>query len=188
MDAPGRAVPRFPRAMETVARQAIHAAVAGEQARRGRVAGLAGAASGGDILFHEVCAELGIPTSVRLALPSEKYVRESVAPADGGWIPRYQELMARNPAAPVLAPEKDLPGWLAHVANYSIWERNNLWLLEQALSGGASHMTLIALWNGKTGDGPGGTEHMIRIAKDRGANTIILDTNQLFAAPARRPD
>jgi predicted DNA-binding transcriptional regulator AlpA len=41
---------------------------------------VAGGASGGDILFHEVCGELGVPTRLYLALPPESYVTESVAP------------------------------------------------------------------------------------------------------------
>ena len=46
---------------------------------------------------------------------------------------------------------------------------------------GASHLTLLALWDGTMGDGPGGTEHMIRLAKANGAATTILSTIELFA-------
>ena len=40
-------------------------------------------------------------------------------------------------------------------------------------------MTLIALWNGQEGDGPGGTKHMVELAQDRKAHVVILDTNQI---------
>jgi len=45
-------------------------------------------------------------------------------------------------------------------------------------------MTLIALWNGTSGDGPGGTSDMIRQARERGAETRVLDTKILFGLPA----
>jgi hypothetical protein len=35
-------------------------------------------------------------------------------------------------------------------------------------------MSLIAVWNGKGGDAPGGTEHMVREAKVRGAKTLTI--------------
>ena len=40
-------------------------------------------------------------------------------------------------------------------------------------------MTLIALWDGKGGDGDGGTEHMVKVAKEKGAKVKIIDTNKL---------
>jgi hypothetical protein len=48
------------------------------------------------------------------------------------------------------------------------------------LAYGAKNVTLIALWNGKTGDGPGGTKDMVEQARARGAKVIVLDTNALF--------
>ena len=38
-------------------------------------------------------------------------------------------------------------------------------------------MTLIALWDGKSGDGPGGTADMLQVARSRGARTVVLDIN-----------
>ena len=42
-------------------------------------------------------------------------------------------------------------------------------------------MTLIALWAGKGGDGPGGTEHMVKEAKEKGAKTVIISMQSLMA-------
>ncbi|MEJ7830008.1 MAG: hypothetical protein WKF91_17495 [Segetibacter sp.] len=36
-------------------------------------------------------------------------------------------------------------------------------------------MSLIALWDGKGGDGVGGTQHMVKEAQAKGAKTIIID-------------
>ena len=46
---------------------------------------------------------------------------------------------------------------------------------------GLSRLTLIALWNGKTGDGPGGTEDMVKRAEAQGAKSLRLDTNAWVA-------
>lgn len=183
VDSPGRERPRFPADKESLARAAIREAVSRQLEVHGRAAGISGAASGGDILFHEVCAELGVETKLFLALPPDAYVTESVAPAGPDWVRRFYALQSRFPNAPILARSKELPGWLRHLRGYSIWQRNNLWMLNEALTAGARNVTLIALWNGQAGDGPGGTADMIRIARARGAETRVLDTNVVFGLP-----
>jgi hypothetical protein len=157
--------------------------------RAGAVVGIAGGASGGDILFLELCAELKIPTRLMLALPADAFVAASVAPAGVGWVQRFYDLYKRTPTPAVLSQTKELPGWLRRKPQYDVWQRNNLWLLHEALADGPEHMSLIALWNGAAGDGPGGTENMVRIATARGAACEIIDSNQLFGlgAPAGTP-
>jgi hypothetical protein len=188
IDAPGRARPRFPADREEVARQAIRRAVESELRRPGGVAGgIAGGASGGDILFHEICAELRIPTQVFLALPRGQFIEESVRPAGGNWRERFDSLLDKLPSR-VLAESQELPGWLAKKPEYGIWQRNNLWTLYNALAQGGEDVTLIALWDGKKGDGPGGTGDLVERAKERHAETVILDTRDLFGIPEAAGD
>jgi hypothetical protein len=181
IDAPGRAEPRFPVAKEPEARAAIKDAVAKEQARiSGELTGMAGGASGGDILFHEVCAELGIESELFLAIPANQYIVESVeVPGRPEWIDRFRAVESRCPTR-ILSQGKELPKWLRGRPDYGIWQRNNLWMLHNALAYGGKNVTLIALWNGKAGDGPGGTKDMVDQARARGAKVIVLDTNALF--------
>jgi tetratricopeptide (TPR) repeat protein len=180
IDAPKREKPRFPPDKEDVARQAIRKAIETERERPGGVAfGIAGGASGGDVLFHEICAELGIPTRLFLALPKDPYIEESVAPAEGNWVERFDRLTEKLPMR-VLAESKDLPPWLAEKPDYNIWQRNNLWMLHNALAEGGENVTLIALWNGQEGDGPGGTGDLVQRVKKRQARAVILDTKKLF--------
>jgi hypothetical protein len=58
-----------------------------------------------------------------------------------------------------------------------------------AQTSGARTMTLIALWNGKeTGDGPGGTAHMVQIARAAGlVDVVSLDAGQLLTGFAVEP-
>jgi hypothetical protein len=154
--------------------------VLGERESAGGVAyGIGGGASGGDILFHEVCAELDIPTRLFLTLPREQYVRASVRPAGARWVERFERLRRRLPTR-VLGDSEELPRWLRGKPGYNVWQRNNLWILHNALAAGADRVTLIALWDGEAGDGPGGTADMVRSASERGAKTVILDTDKLF--------
>jgi hypothetical protein len=181
IDAPGRAEPRFPAAKEPEARAAIKDAVAKEQARvSAKLTGMAGGASGGDLLFHEVCAELGIETQLYLAIPPTQYIVESVeVPGQPEWIDRFCAVEKRCRTR-ILSQGKELPKWLRGRPDYSIWQRNNLWTLHNALAHGGKNVTLIALWNGKAGEGPGGTKDMVDQARTRGAKVIVLDTKALF--------
>ena len=182
IDAPGRAEPRFPPDKVEIAKQKIAEAVAAEQQVAGGIVyGIAGCASGGDILFHQVCEAMNIPTHIFLAVPRELYIRESVAQAGPQWIEEFNRLVRARPVR-VMCESKDLPRWLQDKPDYNIWQRNNLWNLHNALAAaGGENVTLIALWNGATGDGAGGTADMVQKAQERGAKTIILDTKKLFA-------
>lgn len=181
IDKAGRKEPRFPKEKEGAARQRIKEKVAEEKAKLNTdIIGISGGACGGDILFHEVCAELDIPTRLYLALPADPFKVESVNFAGPAWTERFDALYKnKNIPHAILCDTRELPAWLQKKKGYSIWERNNLWLLNSALVNGGLYMTLIALWDGQGGDGPGGTQHMVKEAEARGAKTIVIDTKTL---------
>lgn len=177
IDKPDRKEPRFPASKELKVRQAIKDKLILEKNKmeEGRVlCGVAGGACGGDILFHEICAELDIPTQMFLAIPREKFLVESVAFAGIDWIERFDKLYEKIPHQ-VLSDQKELPKWLQKKPGYDIWSRNNLWELKYSLVNGGMNMTLLALWDRKVADGPGGTEDMVNLAKKNGSKTIIID-------------
>ena len=182
VDAPGRKTPRFPADKEPLARAAIRAAIEQELAQHAPAVGIAGGASGGDILFHEICAERHVPTRLYLALPPDAYVHESVEPGGPDWVRRFHEIESL-PSAEVLPSDPGQPESSEQGHDESIWQRTNLWMLEEALKAGAKNVTLIALWNGQKGDGPGGTADMIATARDRGADVRVLDSNKIFGLP-----
>jgi len=197
IDAPDRKDPRFPAAKENVARQKIKEAVVKEmETGAGVASGYAGGASGGDILFVEICAELGIPTRLYLAIPERDYVKASVAKGGEDWKNRFWTIFnkhAEQKAVRVLSNAVDvdddqdyLPAWLRSKPNYTIWQRNNLWMLFNALNEGCDpktgdpNITLIALWDGAGGDGPGGTGDLVNKVENLGARCVILKTKELF--------
>jgi hypothetical protein len=137
VDAPGREEPRFPADKEGVARERIRESVVKElESGAGVVSGYAGGASGGDILFHEVCAELNIPTRLYLAVPPQDYVKKSVRQAGQQWVDRFWKLYNERSAqkqvrvmsdATDVGDEREyLPAWLREKPGYKIWQRNNL--------------------------------------------------------------
>ena len=178
-DAPNRPRPRFPAACEPRARDLLAAALARELAMAGgRVAGLAGGASGGDILFHEAAAELGMPTELCLAKPPAEYRASSVADSGPGWVARFDTLLARLPVHS-LPPEVH-----RRQPPLSLWERSNLWMLDRAAAWSAGGVRLLALWSGEPDDGPGGTADMVARAEASGVPTVILEAGWLLDGSA----
>jgi tetratricopeptide (TPR) repeat protein len=197
IDAPGREHPRFPADGEAVARERIRAAVVREmESGAGVASGYAGGASGGDLLFHEVCAELGIPTRLYLAVPPQDYVGRSVRSAGPQWVERFwrlynersqqQQVRVLSEATNVQDSSDYLPAWLRSKPGYNIWQRNNLWMLFNALDEACDptssdpNVTLVALWDGRTGDGPGGTEDLVEKVEHLGARCEVINTKELF--------
>ena len=172
IDKADRKEPRFPASAEGRARAAIRDAVVEMQwDRPGRTIGLAGAANGGDILFHEICAELGIVTRILLALPVERFTVESVAPGGSEWVRRFHALLeAHSPENVCIMGEKE---GVAETDADNIWQRANLWMIEEAVAL-APERTLLALWDGSHGDGPGGTEYFVQIAPRFGIRVAPL--------------
>lgn len=181
IDSANRAKPRFPAGKESVAREAIRSAIVDEkEITTGSIVGVAGGANGGDILFLEACDELGIRTEMLLVLPENQFIEASVDNEDKNWLRRFNAQLQKHSNTPVLTQFTELPKWLQFKRGYDIWQRNNLWLLSEALCLAPRKLTVIALWDGESGDGPGGTEHMVSLARERGARIIRLDTKKLF--------
>jgi hypothetical protein len=176
IDKPGRLKPRFPASKEKQAREAIRKKLK-EKAKdlRKRYFGIAGGACGGDILFHEEAAELEIPTALYLLLPKEEFIKQSVAFAGNNWVERFNELCVQLPVH-ILPASNAYPG---DNNEESIWERSNRWMLHHAMQNGGD-LSLLALWNGDTGDGKGGTAHMAQTVRQAGGNITIIDTHTIF--------
>ncbi len=172
LDQPDRVRERFPAAKSNKVRSKIKDHLTRlQQASKDVHTGIAGGACGGDIIFHELCLGLGIPSRMYLALPPEEYKKTSVSFAGKDWEERFDTLLQKVPYS-VLALTKEKE-------SDSVWEHANTWMLTEGLKNGGGHMTLLALWDGKGGDGPGGTEHMTKIAREKKAEVLVIDINKL---------
>lgn len=173
IDAAGRKEARFPAFKEYAVKKEIWNQVQKVKERGGNhLKGIAGGACGGDILFHELCSDNGIPSELFLALPVEAFKKNSVSFAGIDWSNRFDNLVKNLPVH--IMPEAKNSS-----KHPNVWSASNMWMLHEALKNGGRNMTLIALWNGKGGDGEGGTEHMVNIATSRGATIEIIDINHI---------
>ena len=170
IDAPGRTQPRFPASAEGSARAAMATSLKQlKDTHPGRMVGIAGGANGGDLLFHEGCAALEIETLLRLTLPPKQFLETSVASVGAAWVERFHALVERlgTNNIEVLGDSTDLPPWMGERKNYDVWQRTNLWLVQDAIAK-APARSLLALWDGEAGDGPGGTQHLVETAPGYG--------------------
>jgi hypothetical protein len=177
IDRTDRVQPRFPASAEPQVQKAICEAIgAVTWTHPGPTFGLAGGASGGDLIFHECCEELGIPTRMLLALPPQEFEAESVAPAGPGWVNRFRALLHRA------GPSRVSVMKAGEGETGNPWEAANLWMIDQATAL-AGEQALLALWDGQAGDGPGGTEHLLAVARERGVRVLPVIAMQTLVAP-----
>lgn len=168
IDKAGRAQERFPKYKEMAATTAIENRVASVLLRHGKnLIGTGSGASGGDIIFHEQCLKKNIRTEMYLPLPLNEFKKQSVSFAGDDWDKRFDALIKKIPV---------------HIINVekgrNIWAEGNIKMFEAAVKAGTS-MTIIALWDLKAGDGIGGTEHMVQMAKKNNYEVEIIDINKI---------
>jgi len=169
IDNPTRKTLRFPAEKEHAVAEALEKQLSLEKEKiRDNIVGIASGASGGDILFHEICKKLKISTEMYLALPREDFKKKSVTFAGKSWEKRFENLTDLIPTH--ILPQKSDAG-------QNVWEQTNLWMFEQGIKHGSENITLIALWDMKEGDGDGGTEHMVNYANEQGIKTVIININ-----------
>jgi hypothetical protein len=175
IDAPDRSQPRFPADKEDIAAQAIAEKIDDLDAGPKDLA-LCGGACGGDLLFAEACLKLGVRLQIRIPFDESTFLRNSVTFAGGHWRDRYYAVKNKKLTTLFVMPEELGPT----PEDANPYERNNLWQLYTALSMGPEKVRFICLWDGKGGDGPGGTKHMHDSVKTRSGLVYVLDTNVLF--------
>jgi hypothetical protein len=175
IDAPGRVPARFPPKMEKIAAEAIAKKVDELDAGPKDLA-LCGGACGGDLLFAEACLKRKVRLQIRIPFDEPTFLKNSVTFAKGDWGKRYKAVKNNKRTKLFVMPKVlgPTPG------NANPYERNNLWQLYTALSMGPEKVRFICLWDGKGGDGPGGTKHMHDSVEKRSGLVYVLDTNVLF--------
>jgi hypothetical protein len=182
IDMPGRTPPRLP--SQLVDKAALEIRTRLEHLKNitsGGIVAIGSAASGGDILFHEICKELRIPARLLLPVPPDVFRNESVSPSGQEWEDRFDRLLKDVGAFACLATSNVLPIWLSVRKDYSTWQRTNFWLIHEALSLSARSITLLALWDGDT-EPTNATYHMRTAAEHYGAALVTIYTLELLKA------
>lgn len=183
IDAPGRVEPRFPPDKAPLADTAIRACLRRSAAAPGDL-GICGGACGGDLLFAEACEDFGLALELRIPVAEAEFLPTSVTHADAyparglSWEQRYRRLAHRRDGRVRLLVQSVELGPCP--PDRDVHERNNEWQLDAAFRHDPARVVVIALWDGRAGDGPGGTQHLLDLASARGANLEILDTAALW--------
>jgi hypothetical protein len=154
IDAPDRKEPRFPPSqVERVSRELDEAFDAWGVGPGTTI--LCGGARGADILAAEAGLRRGAAVYVCLALPPEEFERCSVVLPGSDWVPRFRSLLERAEVEVAAGADE------ASTDGVDVFERANARLVELANSRtDRPHAALV--WDGRRGDGPGGTADLIR--------------------------
>jgi len=174
IDQVDRLEPRFPPAMEDEAREKIEAILDKLEANDNDLAITPGAACGGDILFIEACLKRGMKVETYLPFHEARFIEESVRFAQNSWVERFHQIRQHPNVTFRLQPERVGPV----PAGDNVFERNVRWALYSTLVYDIERVRLIVLWDGKGGDGPGGTGHMVREVHQLGGIVQHLDTTK----------
>jgi hypothetical protein len=94
-------------------------------------------------------------------------------------VEKFNRLVAGKPPI-ILSDSDELPPWAEGIKDYGVFQRGNIWNMQDALLRPNADVTLIALWNQKAGEGPGGTADMVKLAKAHGAKLREKNTDELF--------
>jgi hypothetical protein len=166
IDAPDRIQPRFPASLERYVALAIDSAI--EELAVGTAdVGVGSGACGSDILIAESLLRRDIPLELYLPFSAPVFIRESVSFAGPSWVSRFSAIARR--ASVHVATES-----LGPFESEDPYAKNNLWMLNEACRISNGSLVLISVWDGNTGDGPGGTEHMVRAVQELGGEVRLI--------------
>jgi len=174
VDAPNRPSPRFPADKVPLAEAAIAKAL-DELGAGPEDLAITQGANGGDLIFSEACQARGVHLRWLHPFTEAEFIKCSVESAAGDWTNRFYAVKDKMDKD---RPPRCMPTELGESPR-DPYERCNLWLLYTALAYGPEKVKFICLWNGQSGDGPGGTQHMMQEVRNRTGKVVWVDTRKL---------
>jgi tetratricopeptide (TPR) repeat protein len=169
VDAPGRAIPRFPSGKIEAVRHAL-----AERLRSLKIGyGFCSAARGSDILFIEELKKTGSRPKVFLPFPREHFKKTSVG---DGWNERFDAALN---GLVVVELSQSVPGQDRRPEAYAACNRA---IRQDAIAKATSldeQPILLAVYNGNPGDGTGGTADAVREWRHTHHQIEIIDISQL---------
>ncbi len=166
-DKEDRETPRFPEGRIPVVREGLRKVFNEIEPTAAVGAGAAGV----DLLALEVLGGMGIAPTVVLPMKSAVYAEKSVSPSGQQWMGKFRETVSQGER--VLEAPAETVG-----ESGQTWSFGNDLILgtarQQALAA-RGDWELVAVWDGKIGDGAGGTHDMVLRAKSLGARVWVID-------------
>ncbi len=179
VDRPDREIPRFPPQLE----QAVKDAIRLRLKKLNAGFGYASAACGSDILFHEVILEMKGENHVVLPYEKELFMKDSVDIVGGAdWVGRCERVIAQAAEVQESSKQRDTRGSVSY-------EYANL-MLHGLASVRAEQLetklVALAVWNGQSGDGRGGTAGTVERWRELDLSAEIIDLGEMLLR--ERPD
>jgi class 3 adenylate cyclase len=185
---PPRFVPRFPKDKEDAVTQAIRDALKSLGAR----IGFCSAACGGDLIFIEEMLKRGGEVHVVLPYEEDLFIRDCVEAPHGSpmqehfqenagreWLPRFRKVRRKVTSVTSLGKKRAQDNAMASdCCNRVVL---GMGLLEAASR--SRQFTLLALWDGWSGDAPGGARSTVKLADSLGVAIEYLP--QLYPGNAK---
>jgi class 3 adenylate cyclase len=172
IDHPQRSQPRFPLQLEPLVSEAIQ----NQLERLDAKLGYCSAACGSDILFAEALLARGGEVRIILPFAREEFIRDSVLPAGADWVNRFDQVIEQATEVIIVSQRQQGDRSLAYEYSNQI-----LYGLAQMRANQLeTTLTPLAVWNGKPGDGPGGTATMVQYWRNQGHQVQIVDLTALL--------
>jgi class 3 adenylate cyclase/tetratricopeptide (TPR) repeat protein len=177
IDRPGRPVPRFPEELQ----EHVRAALLEILQRRDVAVGYSSAGNGGDILFLECLDTLGADSHIVLPYNRDQFLGDSVAVVPGStWEARFGAALKRATHV-ITASEQRMPGnAMSYEYGFRLLDGTAALRAEQL----DTELVCIAVWDGGTGDGPGGTRTAVDHWRRAGRQIEIVDLSAIAAKAA----
>ena len=180
IDRPDRASPRFPGDLESAVAKEIREKI--DTLKPGF--GFASAACGSDILFLEAMLDASAEISIVLAYEKEQFIRDSVDfIPNSGWRVRYDRVLERATSVITASPQKLEIGGVA----YEFCNEMLLGLATIRARQLDTTMIPLAVWDGMSGDGPGGTATVIGNWRKLGYDPEIVDLSKICRGSGSLP-
>lgn len=159
VDAPGRASPRFPAANEPRVREEIRRYLRSLNAGFG----YSSAACGGDIIFCECLLEMDAKVNLVLPCPVDAFKRQSVSFAGPEWERRFHNVLGKSTTLLIANPAEYTMAGVDPALAMGFVYANRIVMGLAVLQTEALDLELhaLALWDGKRGDGVGGTGSVV---------------------------
>lgn len=178
VDHPGKEEQTFPADKEKEIRAEIRRRMEKNRAGKGDLAFTGGLSAGSELIFAEICAEMGITVEAQFPMDESAYIREFISPCGEDWVARFYQI--RN------HPLVNERYQSEHVGEAKEWddpyERNNRWALYCSLINGVDKMKLIAVWNGRGGKmkdlDARLVKHMVELVRDTGGAMEFINTSK----------
>jgi class 3 adenylate cyclase len=173
VDRDDRTVPRFPSRLEPLVKDAIRECLSKLNAGFGFASG----ACGSDILFHEVMSERKGESHVILPYEKERFIKDSVEIVQGGdWGKRLEKVIAQAIETQEVSKQPRMDSGVS----YEFANRMLQGLASVRAEQLETKLVPVALWDGKSGTGVGGTGDTVERWRQLGLQVEIINLEEIL--------